>query len=465
MGKLEALETPAKSAPLFTRKELIRLIWPLIIEQALAITVGLADSMMVASVGEEAVSGVSLVDMISTLLINVFAALATGGAVVTSQFIGARDLRRARHSTDQLVLVTAALSLVITGLVLGFRTPLLRRLFGRVEQGVMDNCLTYIMITAPSYPFIALYNSAAAVFRAQGNSKLSMKVSLLMNGINLGGNAILIYLVGMGVAGVAIPTLVSRMVAAVVMLVLLRRKNNPIHLSPLRKVRPELPLIRRILAIGIPNAVENGMFQFGRIIVVGLISGFGTAQITANAMSNNISALQILMGQAMSLAIVTVVGRCVGAQDLRQARGYALKLVGVGEILVAIPSVLVYLLLPVFIRLYGASEATAGYIRQIITLTSIGTPLFWALSFILPGALRAANDVRYTSIVAVFSMWVFRVGFSYVLGIRMNWGVLGVWTAMVLDWVVRVLFYAPRFLSGGWKKHATFRVEPHHVDI
>lgn len=451
--------------PLFSRQDLTRLIWPLVLEQALAMTVGLADSMMVASVGEAAVSGVSLVDMISVLLINVFAALATGGAVVTSQFIGARDIRTARRSTDQLVLATTVLSLIITALVLVFRRSMLHLFFGRVEADVMNNCLTYIIITAPSYPFIALYNSAAAIFRAQGNSKLSMKVSLLMNGINLGGNAILIYIVGMGVAGVAIPTLVSRIVAAVVMMVLLCSKKNPVRMSPVREIRPNRSLLFRILTIGIPSAVENGMFQFGKIIVVSMISGFATAQITANAMANNIANLSILMGQAMGLAIVTVVGQCVGAQDLRQAKHYAWKLTAVGTIMITASSVVVMLLLPAFIWLYGASPETAGYIRTIITINCVGVPIFWGCSFILPGALRAANDARFTSIVAVFTMWIFRVGFSYILGVRLGWGVVGVWAAMVLDWVVRDAFYVPRFLTGGWLKHATFKAEPHHVDI
>ena len=458
-------ETIQQNQPLFTRQALTKLIWPLIIEQTLAITVGLADSMMVASVGESAVSGVSLVDMISVLLINIFSAMATGGAVVVSQFIGARDMKMARRSTDQLVLVTAALSLAITALVLLFRRSMLYLFFGKVEADVMANCLTYVVITAPSYPFIALYNSAAAIFRSQGNSKLSMKVSLLMNGINLGGNAILIYIVGMGVAGVAIPTLVSRVVAAVVMMVLLCRKSNPVRMSPVRSIRPNFNLIRRILSIGIPSAVENGMFQFGKIIVVSLISGFGTAQITANAMANNISSLAVLMGQAMSLAIVTVVGQCVGAQDLRQARSYTLKLMGIGEIMLLASSVFVMLLMPIIIHLYGASPETAGYIQKVVTINCVSSPVFWVCSFILPGALRAANDAKFTSIVAVFSMWVFRVGCSYLLGVVMEWGVVGVWTAMILDWIVRDCFYIPRFLTGGWKKYATFRVEPHHVDI
>lgn len=249
------------------------------------------------------------------------------------------------------------------------------------------------------------------------------------------------------------------------MMVLLCRKSNPIRMSPVTKIRPNFSLIRRILSIGIPSAVENGMFQFGKIIVVSMISGFGTAQITANAMANNIANLSILMGQAMGLAIVTVVGQCVGAQDLRQVRSYTFKLMAVGEIMMIVSSVVVMVLLPALIRLYGASPDTAGYIEKIVAINCFSTPVFWACSFILPGALRASNDARFTSIVAVFSMWVFRVGFSYLLGVTLEWGVVGVWTAMVLDWVIRDAFYVPRFLTGGWKKHAIFKPEPHHVDI
>lgn len=451
------MQTIQKSEPLFSNKALLRLIWPLVIEQGLAIAVGLADSIMVSSVGEAAVSGVSLVDMISILLINIFAALATGGAVVISQFVGARDPKTAQRATDQLVISTTALSLVITALVLLFRRSLLSLFFGKVATDVMDNCLTYIAITAPSYPFLALYNSSAAVFRAQGNSKVSMKVSFLMNGINVCGNALLIYGLKIGVAGVAIPTLVSRVVAALLMLALLRRESNPLRLSPLRMLRPDLSLIQRILTIGIPNAVENGMFQFGKIIVVSMIAGFSTAQISANAIAGSVFNINILMGQSISMAIVTVVGQCVGMQDLQQARGYGLKLTVLSGVSNTVTSLFVMLLLPFIMRLYQVSDETAGYIKQIMYLSTLGIPLFWCWSFSMPCALRAANDVKFTSTVAIISMWAVRVGLGYVFCVRMGYGVVGVWSAMVLDWALRAACYLPRFLRGGWKKHANFR--------
>lgn len=448
----------ARPERLFSRRALTKLIWPLIVEQALAIMVGMSDSVMVSSAGEAAMSGVALVDMISVLLINIFAALATGGAVVTSQFVGAKDMKTARESTDQLVLTTVALSLVITTAVLLFQKPILRGAFGKVEADVMENCLIYLSITGLSYPFIALYNSAAAIFRSIGNSAVSMRVSLLMNAINIAGNAVLIYGLRMGVSGVAIPTLVSRVVAAVLMVALLRRKSCPVQLGPLHKLRPKKSLILRMLTIGIPNAVENGMFQFGKIIVIAMIAGFGTAQIAANTMANNIATLALIASNALNLAIVTVVGQCVGAQDFHQVRHYASRFTLLSTCFIAVSCALVWLGLPVFLRMYNASAEASGYVKTVITLNCLASPLLWAVSFTLPGALRACNDVRYTSIVAVVSMWAMRVGMSWVLGVCMGMGVVGVWISMVLDWIIRGAFYLPRFLSGGWKRWA--RLEP-----
>lgn len=458
-------ESSAAVRPLFTRRELFRLIWPLIIEQTLAIAVGMADSVMVSSVGEAAISGVSLVDMISVLLINVFAALATGGAVVTSQFLGARDGRSARESADQLMLITLVLSCVITAVVLAFRQRLLTLAFGDVEPDVMANCLTYIAITGFSYPFIALYNSAAALFRSLNNSRVSMLVSLAMNAINVVGNATLVYGFRLGVAGVAIPTLVSRAFAAVVMLLLLRKKNNPVRIGANGKLRFNRGMSRRILTIGIPSAVENGMFQFGKILVISMIAGFGTAQIAANAMGNNIAALSILTGQALALAIVTVVGRCVGAQDLRQAKRYGLNLTLLSDLLTTLACGLVVLVLPLLLRLYSASPEASHYVRVVIWMHAATVPLLWSWSFVLPGALRACNDVKFTSAAAIASMWIVRVGGSYLLGVRLGWGVVGVWAAMLIDWVVRAAFYVPRFFTGGWKKHAIYTPVAHHRDI
>ena len=298
---------------LFTNHQLVRLLWPLIIEQALAILVGMSDTVMVSSVGEAAISGVSLVDMINNLIINIFAALATGGAVVTSQFLGARKPEEASRSAGQLVTLSALLGVAVAAFCLLLRAPMLRLFFGSIDDSVMREALIYFTITGLSYPFLALYNAGAAIFRSTGNSAISMKVSVFMNLINIGGNALCVYVLKMGTAGVAVPTLVSRTLGAAIILYLAAaHHDNPARVTwdGVRHLQPAMA--RNILYIGIPSAMENSLFQLGRVLVVSMISVFGTVHISANAVANNLDSIGCIVGQAMGLAMITVVGRCVG---------------------------------------------------------------------------------------------------------------------------------------------------------
>ncbi|HKL99633.1 MAG TPA: MATE family efflux transporter [Mobilitalea sp.] len=321
---------------MFTKKQLIRLIIPLIIEQMLAVTVGMADGMMVSRVGEAAVSGVSLVDTINVLLIGLFGALATGGAVVSAQFLGQKDKKKACIAGEQLIAVTLVLSVVVMLLALIGRETALRLLFGDVESDVMANSLTYLFYSALSYPFIAVYNACAALFRSMGNSKTSMKISLMMNLINVIGNAILIFVFDMGVAGAAIATLVSRMFAAVTLFLLLRNKKHPIHIENIRGFRIDTVMIRRILRIGVPNGMENSVFQIGKIMVQGVVAGLGTSAITANAIASTVGGLGVLPGSAIGLALITVVGQCIGANDYDAVKFYTKKLLKFAYIIMAI---------------------------------------------------------------------------------------------------------------------------------
>ena len=451
-GLRKKLFPPPPDHPLFSNLSLKKLIVPLVIEQILAITVGMADTRMVSCAGEAAVSGVSLVDMINVLLINIFAALATGGAVVTSQFIGAQDRKGACRSGMQLLLVSFGASLLIMGLTLAFQRPLLQLLFGSITPEVMDNCLTYLWLSAISYPFLALYNACAALFRAMGNSKVSMYTSAFMNALNILGNAICVMGLGMGVAGVALPSLISRGVAAGVMLALLR---NPSHLVTLRgqSFRPDFWMIRKILHIGIPNGLENGLFQLGRVLVVSIISVFGTAQIAANAVANNLDALGCIPGQAMSLAVITVIGQCIGAQDYKQATYYTKKLLKLSYLMGAVCNGLILLLLPWLLNIYNISAA-AQELAFLLVWIHDGLAIFlWPAAFILPNALRAANDVRFTMVISIFSMWAFRILLSYIVALGFQWGAVGVWLAMVVDWVFRIILFVWRFTSGKWKLH------------
>lgn len=310
---------------LFDNRALKRLIAPLIIEQILAVTVGMVDTMMVSSVGEAATSGVSLVDMINTLLINVFAAVATGGAVVASQYLGQKNRKRACESAVQLLIVTGIISLLVMGGSILFQRGLLHLLYGNLEPDVMKNALVYLVISAASYPFLAIYNSCAALFRSMGNSKISMQVSVVMNGINIFGDAVFIFGFHMGVAGAAFASLISRMIACVILMVRLFDPKLEITLKG-TKFGWNQRIVGRILQIGIPSGVENSIFQLGRVIGVGFITMFGTTQIAANAVANNLDALGILPAQAMNLALITVIGQCVGAGDYKQAEYYAKKL-------------------------------------------------------------------------------------------------------------------------------------------
>lgn len=435
---------------MFSRKQLTRLIIPLVIEQVLAVTIGMADTMMVASVGEAAVSGISLVDSINILLINVFSALATGGAVVASQYLGRREENNARIAAKQLVYATLALSAGIMILSLVTRNGLLRLIFGQISDDVMQNAQIYFLLSALSYPFLAVYNSGAALFRSMGNSKISMYTSALMNLVNVVGNAILIFGAHMGVAGAATATLVSRILGAVIMMLLLRNRELPIYIERMFHPEIHMGMIKNILRIGVPNGLENGMFQVGKILVQGLIATFGTAAIAANAVANNLACMAIIPGSAIGLAMITVVGQCVGANDFEQAKRYTVRLTGLTYLCMAALNLLILISSTFLIGIYQLSPETSRMAIELIVFHCFACAVIWPAAFTIPNGLRAANDVRFTMLTSIFSMWIFRIGFSYILGQWLNMGVLGVWVAMSIDWVFRAILFVVRLYRGKW---------------
>lgn len=435
---------------MFTNKDLKKLIIPLMIEQLLAVTVGFADTIMVSHVGEAAVSAVSLVDGINILLINIFAALGTGGAVVAAQLIGQGSPKKARYSAKQLILITAILSLIMMIIVVALNGTLLHLIFGNVEVDVMKNAEIYFLFSALSYPFIALYNSGAALFRAVGNSKISMINSMIMNAINIVLNAVFIYLFQWGVFGAVFATLIARAVACCVILYMLIHSDNELRIDDIWHWHFDGIFIRKILSIGIPSGLENGMFQFGKILVQSLIATFGTYSIAANAVSNNLAQMQIIPGTAMGLAMVTVVGQCAGAGDYDQAKYYIKKIMKMTYLTMLGVIALILLLTPLILPLYSLSKETTDLAYQCIFLHGLFAATIWPLSFTFPNALRAANDAKFTMIVSASSMWIFRFCLSYVLGQYMGLGLIGVWLAMFVDWIVRVIFFVWRYLSGKW---------------
>ncbi len=434
---------------LFSNNDLKKLIIPLILEQALTIMVGMADIMMVSNAGEAAISGVSLIDMVNNLVISILAALATGGAVVTSQLIGGGKKEDACRSSIQLILSSLMITGVTALLVIVLNGPIIRLFFGSIEQDVFRNARIYFIISAFSYPFLSMYNSEAAMFRAMNNSRITFWVSLIMNIINVAGNAIGIFVFHAGVIGVAVPSLISRAIAAVILYVMLKNPALEIHI-PKEKVHIDTVLIRRMLYIGIPSGIENGIFQLGRVIVVSIISGFGTVQIAANGVANSLDAVGCISGQAMNLAFITVIGRCVGAADIKQIRYYTRKMMIIAYILQAAFCSFTLITITGVLSFYGLSSETLNLTRTLVRLHNGFAIVLWPVSFTLPNMLRACNDVKFTMGISVFSMWLFRIGLSLVLAVHFGLGAIGVWIAMIIDWVFRSVCFLLRYFRGKW---------------
>ena len=443
-----------ETASLFSGRDLKRLILPLVVEQFLAVTIGMVDTIMVSSCGEAAVSGVSLVDSINILLINIFSALATGGSIIASQYLGRDDRKNANAAAKQLMLSVGVLAAVIALLAVLFNEHLLRLLFGAAEDDVMRNCTVYFFWTALSYPFIGIYNGGAALFRSMGNSRVSMMISIGMNLINVGGNALLIFVFQMGVAGAAVATLASRIVGAVAVTFLLvsKRRRHLIFLEfySRRDFRFDFSMIRRILGIGVPNGLENGMFQIGKVLLQSLVTSFGTMAVAANAVAGSISSFTQIPSAAIGLAMITIVGQCVGAGAYEQAKKYIWRLYGFSELCLAVLCVVVTVFARPILGLYSLSDSTMDLAVQLIYWANGAAVLFWAGSFTLPNGLRAASDVRFTMTTSIFSMWVCRIGCSYLFAKGFGLGVLGVWLGMFADWIFRMAVFCVRLLRGKW---------------
>ena len=434
----------------FTKADLRRLIVPLVIEQLLSITVGLSDSLMVSQVGEAAISAVSLVDTVNVLLVNAFASLATGGAVITGQYLGRREVGKAGHSAQQLLLFMAEVSLAVMVLFYLGKGFVLNVVFGQVEADVAAYANTYYMIVEASIPFLALYSAGAALFRVMGNSGTSMWVSTAMNAINVVGNGLLIFVLHRGVEGVAIPTLVSRIFAAAAMLVLLRRPNLPIQVERFT-FRHDRFVVKNILHFGVPNGIEGSMFQLGKILLLSTVSVLGTASVAANAIGNTLASFQVVPGTALGLAIVTVVSRCVGASEYDRARYYTKKMMRTAYLYTVLVIALILACLPLILKLYNVSDQAREWATQILWMHGLCGILIWPLAFTLPQALRAAGDTRFTMVASTVSMWTLRVGLGVLLGRYWGFGVLGIWMAMFADWALRAALFVPRFHGHKWE--------------
>ncbi|MCQ2013716.1 MATE family efflux transporter [Clostridium butyricum] len=437
---------------MFSNESLKKLIIPIFMDQILIIIASIIATMMISYAGEAAVSAVSLIDMINMLLINVLAALTAGGAVIVSQYIGFRDKNKSCIAASQLFTIATIISIGIMGFVFIFHKPLLKILFGNVDYNVMNLAITYFVIYSISYPFLSIYDSGAALFRSIGNSRVPMIVSIAMNAINIVGNAIGIFVFNAGVVGIAISIIISRAFAALVMVYLSLNKKNKVFISFSQIFTIKRDMIIKILNIAIPNGIENGIVQLGRILLISIIALFGTDQIAANGITNSLVMISISFATAMNIAIVSVIGQCVGAGDYAQADFYTKKLLKITYIGTIVISLAEILLLPWILNWYTLSAEVTNLTYILVIIHNCLAIIFWPLSFTLPNSLRASGDVRFTMIVSISSMFILRISFGYILGIIFNLGVIGVWLAMGADWMLRSIIYVLRFKNGKWRE-------------
>lgn len=437
---------------LFSLRALFRLIVPLIIEQALSVAVGVADILMISVIGEAAVSGIAIVNEINTLMIQLLAALATGGAVVVTQYLGRGEAAEGRKAASQVMLVVSALSLLLMAVSLLFNGGILRLIYGEIDAAVMENASVYFYFSAISFPFIGLYNASAALFRSMGNSKVPMVTALFMNIVHIAGNALSVYVLHLGVAGVAASSLLSWMLAALVMQLLLNNRHNVIYLD-YRKMFKFVPdMVKRILLIGVPNGLENGMFQIGKLMTQRVVVSLGSVALAANSAMGSIMSVAVVPGTAIGLAMITVVGQCIGAREQKQAVRNVRRMLMIGYAANILLSTVLYLLPAQTLGLYGLEVQTKALAQSLIPLFSLAIALVWPSAFALANALRAAGDVRYTMLVSMFCMWAFRLGLSIVFVNFFHMGLEGVWYAMYIDWAARTVFILGRWLSGKWRE-------------
>ena len=444
-----------RQTPLFTNRSLRAMIIPMLLEQLLVMLVGMADTLIVSYAGEAAVSGVSLVNQFNTIFIYLFTALASGGAVVISQYIGKRAADEAGGAASQLLSFSTAFSVLIAALVLVGSENMLTLLFGRVESDVMEACITYLRISAYSYPALAVYNSGAAVFRSIGKTSVTMYLSIASNIINVVGNAIGVFVLKAGVAGVAYPSLIARAFSAAAITWLCFRERNEVVYRCKWIFRWNGGLMKHILNIAIPNGLENGVFQLVKVALSSIVALFGTCQIAANGVAQSIWSLAALAGVSMGPAFITVIGQCMGTGDAGAADYYFKKLTRITLLISSAWNLLTLLLTPAFLSLYALEPETKQLVIWLVLIHNIFNAVAFPFSGALSNGLRAAGDVKFTMYVSVASTLAVRLLLSWLLGIVLQMGVIGIAAAMVCDWCVRAVLFIWRQKSGKWK---SFRV-------
>lgn len=438
---------------LFTNKQLISLVIPIFMEQMLGILVGMVDGIMVSTAGQAAISGVSLVGNVSTVLLNLATSLAAGGAIVASQYLGAGKKRDCQRAMGHLLTMTVGAGIIVMVFCLIFNRPLLTLFFGHVEKDVMDASVSYFSWLSISYPFLTMISAGGAILRVKRNTKVSFYVSIIRNVVNIIGNATFIYGFNMGAEGAAIATAISRVVgAATIMMVVF---------SPKQEMRPtwndifhiDLKLMSRVTRVGLPTGVESSLFQLGRLLTLSMISGFGTFQIAANTTAGSLTNIVVTITTSIRTALLTVIGQCVGARDEKQIQGNFRKGLIFGYIAHGIGAILMVIFRYQALGLYASLEPqTVELAAKLMCLHLIPAIFLYPLSFQIGSCLRAANDSAFVMWVSTLSMAVFRLTLAWLLCVKLQWGAPGVYVAMVVDWICRSVCFTVRWFRGTWKK-------------
>ena len=449
----EKRNVPTTQPHMFSNADLWRLMLPLSIDQLLNSMMGTVGTLVVSNLGSAAISAVSLVDSINVLVVQAFYALAAGGSVVCSQFLGCKRPKEARHAAEQLVFVTFILSIIIGACCLIWNRQLLKLIFGDVEADVMTYARQYFMISAISYPFIALYDDGSSIFRAQENSSLPMKISLASNVLNLILNLLFVWGFHMGVVGSALATCISRGFSMVTVMLELHKPQWTISLQKYASIRPSWHQIRRILYLGVPSGIENSMFQFGKLVIQSTVSMMGTAAIAAQGMTNSLENLNGIMAIGIGVGLMTVVGECIGAGRKDEAVYYVKKMTVVSEFVVIGSCLLIFALVRPITYFGGMEPESAKMCIFMITCITVVKPLVWCLSFIPAYGFRAAGDVKFTMGISAASMWICRVSLAMFLARALGFGPIAVWIGMFTDWTIRAVIFTLRFRSGRWLEH------------
>ena len=451
---IEPKKTLPKERQSFSNAALKAMIVPLVIEQVLQMVVGLADTMMVSYAGEAVVAGVGLDTMVYTIFIYLFTAISAGGAVVVSQYIGSKSRENAELAASQIFHIAGFLSLVCMALMLAFGSALLEAMYPETEAATMEACKTYMWIVTLSFPANAVYNAGAAIYRSMGETKITMWVSLLANLINVAGNAIGIFVLKAGAAGVAWPTTVSWYAAAVIMtwLCIRPRREEQVVIRARHVFRLNVPMAKRILGVAIPNSVENTLFQAAKVVLGMLVATFGTSQIAANTTGQTFWSLAACMSMSLGTVFITVIGQCTGAGDTEAADWYMRKLTRLSLVLALGWNIMVMILTPLLLPLYDLSSETKRLILIIVAIHNLFSAFVQPFSGPLSSGLRAAGDVKFTMWASIFATVVCRTFLSFLLAKWMGMGVIGIALAMVLDWCIKAMLDIFRFRGGRWKE-------------